>query len=335
MLIPDFQGKAEPLQTVLDAGPDILNHNTETVPRLYRFARSGGRYPRTLELLDRARAYAPHIPTKTGLMVGLGEEWDEVVQTMRDLRGVGVDILTIGQYLRPGSEQPADDALLHAGRIRAPEAHRARPGLRPRRIRPARAQLLSRARTGRRARRNRARNHGMSRVDRTPRWLRSIASASTTSHRACNHCTRLRTHCTRIAQEKRAAYRDETYWGRPVPGFGDPRARLLVLGLAPGAHGANRTGRMFTGDSSGAFLMRAMHAAGFANIPLSRDRDDGLELHDAYILAAVRCAPPDNKPTTEEIAACQPHLDGRVGRARRASRSSSRSAASRSTPTGA
>jgi uracil-DNA glycosylase len=125
---------------------------------------------------------------------------------------------------------------------------------------------------------------------------------------ACNLCTRLRTHCTQVAQEKRAAYRDETYWGRPVPGFGDPRARLLVLGLAPGAHGANRTGRMFTGDSSGMFLMRAMHAAGFANKPLSRDRDDGLELHDAYILAAVRCAPPDNKPATEEIAACQAHL---------------------------
>jgi uracil-DNA glycosylase len=125
---------------------------------------------------------------------------------------------------------------------------------------------------------------------------------------ACNHCTRLRTYCTRIAQEKRAAYRDETYWGRPVPGFGDPRARLLVLGLAPGAHGANRTGRMFTGDSSGMFLMRAMHAAGFANKPLSRDRADGLELQDAYILAAVRCAPPDNKPSTDEIAACQAHL---------------------------
>jgi lipoyl synthase len=101
VLIPDFQGKAEPLHTVLDAGPDILNHNTETVPRLYRLARSGGRYSRTLELLARSREYAPHIPTKTGLMVGLGEEWDEIVQTMRDLRGVGVDILTIGQYLRP------------------------------------------------------------------------------------------------------------------------------------------------------------------------------------------------------------------------------------------
>jgi len=104
VLIPDFQGKAEPLHAVLDAGPDVLNHNTETVPRLYRLARSGGRYTRTLELLDRSRRYAPHIPTKSGLMVGLGEEWEEVVQTLRDLRGVGVEILTIGQYLRP-SEQ--------------------------------------------------------------------------------------------------------------------------------------------------------------------------------------------------------------------------------------
>jgi lipoyl synthase len=104
VLIPDFQGHADQLYTVLDALPDVLNHNTETVPRLYRKARSGGRYRRTLELLQRAKAHAPRIPTKTGLMVGLGEEWDEVVQTMRDLRGVGVDILTIGQYLRPGSE---------------------------------------------------------------------------------------------------------------------------------------------------------------------------------------------------------------------------------------
>ncbi|MCL4813702.1 MAG: lipoyl synthase [Vicinamibacteraceae bacterium] len=101
VLIPDFQGKADPLQAVLDAGPDVLNHNTETVPRLYRVARSGGRYPRTLELLERARTYAPHIPTKSGIMVGLGEEWDEILQVLRDLRGVGVEILTIGQYLRP------------------------------------------------------------------------------------------------------------------------------------------------------------------------------------------------------------------------------------------
>jgi lipoic acid synthetase len=101
VLIPDFQGMEVPLQAVLDAGPDVLNHNTETVPRLYRMARAGGRYPRTLELLERARRYAPHIPTKSGLMVGLGEEWDELVSTLGDLREVGVEILTIGQYLRP------------------------------------------------------------------------------------------------------------------------------------------------------------------------------------------------------------------------------------------
>jgi lipoic acid synthetase len=101
VLIPDFQGMDAPLRTVLEAGPDVLNHNTETVPRLYRLARAGGRYPRTLELLDRARRYAPDIPTKSGLMVGLGEEWPEVVQTLQDLRDVGVSILTIGQYLRP------------------------------------------------------------------------------------------------------------------------------------------------------------------------------------------------------------------------------------------
>ena len=104
VLIPDFQGKAEPLYTVLDAGPDVLNHNTETVPRLYRVARSGGRYPRSLELLARARAYAPHIPTKSGMMVGLGEEWDEVLETLADLRREGVEILTIGQYLRPSAQ---------------------------------------------------------------------------------------------------------------------------------------------------------------------------------------------------------------------------------------
>ncbi len=101
VLIPDFQGKADQLHTVLDAGPDVLNHNTETVPRLYRKARSGGRYERTLELLARAKAHAPSIPTKTGLMVGLGEQTPELVEVFRDLRGVGVDILTLGQYLRP------------------------------------------------------------------------------------------------------------------------------------------------------------------------------------------------------------------------------------------
>ena len=101
VLIPDFQGAEAPLRTVLDAGPDVLNHNTETVPRLYRLARAGGRYSRTLELLDRARRYVPHVPTKSGLMVGLGERWDELVDTLKDLRGAGVSILTIGQYLRP------------------------------------------------------------------------------------------------------------------------------------------------------------------------------------------------------------------------------------------
>ena len=128
---------------------------------------------------------------------------------------------------------------------------------------------------------------------------------------SCDRCERLRTYCARIAREKKAAHRNDTYWGRPVPGFGDPGARMLVLALAPAAHGANRTGRVFTGDApggSGDFLMRAMHASGFANIPASRHTGDCLRLNDAFIAAAVRCAPPDNKPTPAEIAACHPHL---------------------------
>lgn len=133
----------------------------------------------------------------------------------------------------------------------------------------------------------------------------------------CNRCERLRIYCTRIAQEKKAAHRDDTYWGRPVHGFGDPQARVLVLGLAPAAHGANRTGRVFTGDGSGDFLMRAMHDAGFASIATSRRIDDGLVLRDAYITAAVRCAPPGNKPTPAEIAACHPHLMAEVAALRR------------------
>ena len=129
---------------------------------------------------------------------------------------------------------------------------------------------------------------------------------------ACNRCRRLRTYCAEIARAKKAAHREDVYWGKPVPGFGDPLARLLVLGLAPAAHGANRTGRVFTGDGSGDFLMRAMHRAGFANIPTSRRTDDGLELREAFIAAAVRCAPPDNKPTPEELHTCQIHLEAEI-----------------------
>jgi lipoic acid synthetase len=119
VLIPDFKGEAAPLRTVLDAGPDVLNHNTETVPRLYRMARSGGKYARTLELLDRARTHAPDIPTKTGLMVGLGEEHDELVEVFRDLRGVGVSILTIGQYLRPSPAHTPMTRYYHPDEFRA------------------------------------------------------------------------------------------------------------------------------------------------------------------------------------------------------------------------
>jgi uracil-DNA glycosylase family 4 len=129
---------------------------------------------------------------------------------------------------------------------------------------------------------------------------------------ACNDCPRLRAYCQEIASIKKRAHRDDEYWARPVPGFGDPNGRLLIIGLAPAAHGANRTGRVFTGDApggSGDFLMEAMHAHGFANQPTTRHRDDGLTLRDAFIAAAVRCAPPDNRPTPEEIARCERHLD--------------------------
>jgi len=131
----------------------------------------------------------------------------------------------------------------------------------------------------------------------------------------CERCPRLRSYCREVAREKRRAYRDETYWGRPVPGFGDPAARLLLIGLAPAAHGANRTGRVFTGDGaggSGDFLMSALHRTGFANITTSTHIDDGLVLTDAYIASAVRCAPPGNAPRPDEISRCLDHLDAEV-----------------------
>ena len=126
----------------------------------------------------------------------------------------------------------------------------------------------------------------------------------------CNRCPRLRDWCEEVAVTKRAAYRDETYWGKPVTGFGDVKARLLIIGLAPGAHGANRTGRMFTGDRSGEWLYRALYKAGLANQAASLSRDDGLELINAFVTGIVRCAPPLNKPTTEERNNCLPWLEG-------------------------
>jgi uracil-DNA glycosylase family 4 len=132
---------------------------------------------------------------------------------------------------------------------------------------------------------------------------------------SCDRCPRLRKYCQQIGRDKRRAFRDDTYWARPVPGFGDPNARVLIVGLAPAAHGANRTGRVFTGDGvggSGDFLMSALNRAGFANLTTSHHPEDGLKLRDAFILAAVRCAPPQNKPTLEEIANCLPHFDAEL-----------------------
>lgn len=135
----------------------------------------------------------------------------------------------------------------------------------------------------------------------------------------CERCPRLRDWCRKVSAEKPPRYRDADYWGRPVPGFGDPQARLVIVGLAPGAHGANRTGRMFTGDRSGEWLYRALHRGGFASQAASTGRDDGLRLTDAYVTAVVRCAPPANRPTPQERDRCLPFLERELallGRAR-------------------
>jgi uracil-DNA glycosylase family 4 len=125
---------------------------------------------------------------------------------------------------------------------------------------------------------------------------------------ACELCPRLRAHCSEIARTRKREFAHQEYWGRPVPGFGDPEARLLIVGLAPAAHGGNRTGRVFTGDSSGNWLYEALHRFGWASQPESRARDDGLSLTDCYITAAARCAPPDNRPTREELELCRRYL---------------------------
>jgi uracil-DNA glycosylase len=129
---------------------------------------------------------------------------------------------------------------------------------------------------------------------------------------ACTRCPRLVVYREEIAREKRRAYRNCEYWGKPVPGFGDPNARVLIMGLAPGAHGSNRTGRPFTGDASGKFMYPILYETGFANQPTATDRNDGLKLNDLYITAAARCAPPDNKPTLQELVNCSSFLDREI-----------------------
>jgi uracil-DNA glycosylase len=138
-----------------------------------------------------------------------------------------------------------------------------------------------------------------------PQWLTVLNREVV----ACTRCPRLVDYRQQVAREKRRAYRDWDYWGKPVPGFGDPRARVVIMGLAPGAHGSNRTGRPFTGDASGNFMYPVLYETGFANQPTATDRNDGLELKDLYITAAVRCAPPDNKPLPSELVNCSEYLD--------------------------
>jgi uracil-DNA glycosylase len=142
-------------------------------------------------------------------------------------------------------------------------------------------------------------------AERNPHWLTVLNREVI----ACTRCPRLVAYREQVAREKRRAYRDCEYWGKPVPGFGDPEARVLIMGLAPGAHGSNRTGRPFTGDASGKFMFPVLYETGFANQPNATDRDDGLKLKDLYITAAVRCAPPANKPTPQELAECSQFLD--------------------------
>jgi len=152
----------------------------------------------------------------------------------------------------------------------------------------------------------------------SPKILRQIATAESEPDRvrnsiiACELCPRLRDYCTRIGETRRRAYQDHDYWAHPVPGFGDPRARVLILGLAPGAHGANRTGRPFTGDGSGDFMYPVLHELGFASKPRAVSRDDGLSLRDAWIGSVVRCAPPGDKPTPQEIRNCAVHLTAEI-----------------------
>jgi len=129
----------------------------------------------------------------------------------------------------------------------------------------------------------------------------------------CESCTRLRTYCKGIGETKRRAYQDQTYWARPVPGFGDPQARVLIVGLAPGAHGANRTGRPFTGDGAGYFMYPVLHETGFATQPNATSREDGLRLRKAWIASVVRCAPPGDKPTPQELRNCSAHFTAEVG----------------------
>ena len=141
-----------------------------------------------------------------------------------------------------------------------------------------------------------------------PHWLRVLNREVV----GCTRCPRLVAYREQIAREKRRAYRDCEYWGKPVPGFGDAQARVLIVGLAPGAHGSNRTGRPFTGDASGKFMFPVLYETGFANQPTATDRNDGLKLKDLYITAAVRCAPPANKPTPQELAECSQFLDREI-----------------------